>query len=242
VDEQNSNTGTETATVQAEMPRQDPIVKMPKRKGKAIAIVAAIIIALVAGACIALFVYSKIESTPTTVTSMTITPTKIVESFKIVSLELYYKEIIDSRSTDDRKLFGLIPGVLEDKEKILLVKITGKVFMGIDVDKHPIKVEEQYDESQKILKLTIPKAEIIAHETEKPIVVFNEANHTENYTLEEYIDLQDAAKLEVEAKINNGEYDGLIYRAQESAEKQLESLLNSIPDIRDNYRLVFVLE
>jgi hypothetical protein len=231
------NQNDDAATARAEKPKQDDLtIRIPRNKRKIIFIAAAAIAVI----AVSIFVYGKFAGTPTVVTSMTVTPTEIVESFKIVSLELYYNELINSQSTEDRKLFGFIQ--LESAEKWLIVQISGKVFMGIDIDKRPIQVVEQYDGSQKILKLTIPKAEIIAHEIDRPLVLFNEANHMENYTLEEYIDLQDAAKLEVNAKINNGEFDGAIDRAQESAKTQLQSFLNSIPDIRDNYRLDFVLE
>jgi len=225
-------------------------IKISKKKIRIIAVIVIAVVLLVVGIVAGFSIRNKLAPPPvadtkptsTSVTNITINPIAVVESFKIVSLELYYNDIIDNKTKKGRKLFGLIPGLLEDAEKRLIVQTSGKVFMGIDVKNHPIRVAEKSDGSQKVLELTIPKAEIISHEQYKPSVLIDDADHTENYTSEEFVNLQDEAKLSVNEKIDNGEFDNIIARAQESAKAQLESFLNSIPDIRDNYRLEFVLE
>jgi hypothetical protein len=79
--------------------------------------------------------------------------------------------------------------------------------------------------------VTIPKAYIISHDAQlndTAEVIFDIANHTERANVAQFVSVFNEKK-KIEDEINGDtEPSGLLGRAQQSAKKQLEFLLNAI--------------
>jgi hypothetical protein len=166
-----------------------------------------------------------------------LTPNAIIETFEISALDYEYTNIIYEENKGERKFLFV---KLQDSVQMYAVQYDGSVKMG--VDGKDIKIDEQYDGEGNILKVTIPKAYIISHDAplnDSATVIYDIANHAENASIGQYVDLFNVYKKDTETKLKE---NGYLDKAQESARKQLETFLNAIPDIRDNYKLKFVLE
>jgi len=170
-------------------------------------------------------------------TGKSIIPKEIIETFEISALDYAYSAIIFETTTVERKFlfFDLKPA-----SQMYAVQYEGLIKIGIDGKE--IEVDEQYIGEQQILKVTIPKTKILAHDA--PLndtckVIFDIGEKMENANISQYINLFNEKKKETE---NDVKESGLLKRAQESARKQLEAFLNAIPDIRENYELIFELE
>jgi hypothetical protein len=165
-------------------------------------------------------------------------PKEIIETFEISALDYSYRNIIFEKNTSERKFLFV---KLEDASQMYAVQFDGTIKLG--VNGKDIKIDDgQYDGERTILKVTIPKAYIIAHDAplnDTAEVIYDLADHTEKASIGQYTELFNEKKKEIETEIKAG---GLLERAQQSAKTQLESLLNAIPEIHDEYKLVFVLE
>jgi hypothetical protein len=202
-------------------------------KYKRIAAIAALTaIAVVAAMLIASTLKTRTES----VSGKSVIPKDVIETFEISALEYSYSAIIFERNTAERKFLFIR---LEDASQIYAVQFDGAIKLG--VNGKDVQLDEQLNGESKVLTVTIPKAHIISHDAplnDTAEVIFDVADHTEQARIGQYIGVFNDKKKEIEADIEVGD---LLERAQQSAKKQLESLLNAIPDIRDNYELVFVL-
>jgi hypothetical protein len=167
-----------------------------------------------------------------------ISPKEIIETFEISSLEYRYSNVIFESNTTERK-FLFIP--LTPATQMYAVRYDGSVKMGINGK--DIKIQEQYNGGDRlILRIIIPKADIISHDA--PLnntceVIYDVAIKAEAATIGQYIYLFNESKIETEEEIRNSD---LLDNAQESAKKQLEILLNAIPDINSHYIIEFELK
>lgn len=205
-----------------------------KRYVKIIKVVALVLMLLGVGAFVGYTLFAQQTSEPI---KEAITPLEIIETFEISALNYRYRNLFMEENIEERK-FAFIE--LSPAVKRYAVQYDGEIKMGVNGD--DVKLEIQQDNVGNVLKITIPKAEILSHEA--PLndtfqVVFDEAEHSEKYTIGEYANTLNDKKKETELEV---EQSGLLKQAQESAEKQISALLRSIPDIRDNYILVFDLE
>ncbi len=165
-----------------------------------------------------------------------LTPLEILETFEISSLSYHYRNVFYEANEEERK-FLFIP--LEPGVKRYAVMYEGMIKIGVNGEN--IKLNEQRNGETTILSITIPEAYIISHEA--PLndtleVLFDEAEHTEKFSIGEYASTLNEKKIEIETGV---EQSNLLEEAQEIAKNQLESFLRAIPDIRDNYVLVFEL-
>jgi len=184
-----------------------------------------------------IFVYDKFVVKTTIETGKTLSPIDIIETFEISALDYIYSSVIFETTTSERKFLfiNLKPG-----SHMYAITYDGVIKMGINGK--DIKIDEQYNGEQTILTITVPKAYIISHDAplnDTCSVIFDIADRMEHASIGQYIELFNEKKKETEEEIKQ---EGMLDRAQESAKKQLEAFLNSIPDIRDNYELRFVLE
>ena len=242
--EKNTNNIVESDSVEKIIPKDNSQIKKlmfnlggvhSKRWTSLIILIAFMIVAifftlLVTGAF-------KKEAGMLTETGKTIIPRAIIETFEISALDYAYSAIIFETTTVERKFlfFDLKPA-----SQMYAVQYEGLVKIGIDGKE--IEVDEQYSDEQQILKVTIPKAKILSHDA--PLndtceVIFDIGEKMKNASIEQYINVFNEKKKETENDIKESD---LLKKAQESAKKQLEAFLNAIPDIRENYKLIFELK
>jgi hypothetical protein len=203
-----------------------------------ILIIAAASLIVVVTAVITAFIVIKFVNVHTErVTGKSLYPKDIVESFEISALDYGYSSIIFERNTSERKFLFV---KLEEASQMYAIQFEGLIKMG--VNGKDIIIDEQYDGESKVLKITIPKAYIISHDAplnDSAEVIYDISDHMEHAQIGQYIEVFNDKKKEIEQEI---ESQGMLERARQSAKKQLEALLNSIPDIYDNYKLEFILE
>jgi Tfp pilus assembly protein PilN len=204
---------------------------------KKIIIIVGIIFIVIISAALTAFGITRLRPHTERVTGKSIMPKEIIETFEISALDYGYSSIIFEKNTAERKFLFV---KLEDASQMYAVQFEGIIKMGINGK--DVKIDEQYDGESKVLKITIPKAYIISHDAplnDSAEVIYDISDHMEHAQIGQYIELFNDKKKEIEQEI---ESQGMLERARQSAKKQLESLLNSIPDIHDNYKLEFILE
>jgi hypothetical protein len=184
-----------------------------------------------------IFIISRFSTHTERTTGKSIVPKDIIEAFEISALDYGYSGIIFERNTSERKFLFVS---LDDATQMYAVQFEGEIKMGINGK--DIKIDEQYDGESKVLKISIPKAYIISHAAplnDSAEVIYDISEHMEHAQIGQYIDLFNDKKKEIEYNLQS---QGMLERAQQSAKKQLETLLNSVPDVSDNYKLEFILE
>jgi len=200
-------------------------------------VIIAFLVVVLLSVLVTVFVYDKLAVKTMTETGKSILPKELVETFEISSIDFMYSTIIFENTTSERKFLfiNLKPGL-----QTYAVQFEGSIKMGISGK--DIKIDEPYNDEQKILKITVPKAYIISHDAplnDTVKVIYDFAERAETARIGQAFDLFNEKKKEIEDEV---EQAGLLDRAQESAVKQLEAFLNAIPDIRNNYELRFVRE
>jgi hypothetical protein len=170
-------------------------------------------------------------------TDISVILNEIVETFEISTLDYYYSAIISEENTTERKFWFI---ELDPAVQQYAVQFEGIVKFGVNGKE--VKLYPQYNGENKILNVTIPKAYLISHDAplnDTAEVKFDFAKHTERANIGQYTELFNEKKKEMENKLIE---QGLLEQAQQSAKKQIELLLNSIPEIQDNYTLKVTLE
>ena len=122
-------------------------------------------------------------------------------------------------------------------EKSFTLKWDGVIKAGVKVDQ--IKVE--LNEAEKKILVTIPVAEILSYDVDEDAVeVLDETNNKFNpITVSDKVNFD--AKTEQEMKDRAIE-NGLLEKAQKSAEKIIQNILLSNPAVTEEYSIVFVTE
>lgn len=122
-------------------------------------------------------------------------------------------------------------------EKSFTLKWDGVIKAGVKVDQ--IKVE--LNEAERKILVTIPGAEILSYDVDEDAVeVLDETNNKFNpITVSDKVNFD--AKTEQEMKDRAIE-NGLLEKAQKSAEKIIRNILISNPAVTEDYSIVFVTE
>ena len=157
----------------------------------------------------------------------------IVENFEISALEYNYRDLIFEENKENRS-FWFIP--LDPAVKRYAVQFDGRMKMGINGK--DIKI----DEGNGVIKITIPKAQLISHEM--PVddvieVVFDEGDNAKNFTITEYLVRFNERKKIIETKVAQSD---MYKQAQESTKKQLEVMFNALLNENSTYHFEFILE
>ena len=185
-----------------------------------------------------ILIYNKLTMKSMTTKGNALNPKAIIETFEVSSLDYQYSDVIFSKVTDPRKFLFI---KLSDAVQMYAVKYSGSIKLGINGK--DIKHAEHQEGEVTITTLTIPKAYQISHEAplnDSVEVIYDIAEHTENVSVEQYLEDFEANKKKTEAEIQAA---GLYEKAQESAKKQLEALFNSISESYEGeYKFEFVLE
>lgn len=141
------------------------------------------------------------------------------------------KDLFGSKSNKFTDLF--IPGT----EKSFTMKWDGVIKAGIQVDQ--IKVELEETEGEKKLIVTMPRAEILSYDTdENSFQILDEKNNIFNpIHVEEVQSFHKSTEEEMKQRaIDNG----ILEKAEASAEKIIEGLLLSNPAVDETYTIEFV--
>lgn len=121
-------------------------------------------------------------------------------------------------------------------EKSFTVKWDGKIKAGVNVKKITVAV----DENAKKLSVTLPKAEILSYEVDDDSVeVLDETDNKFNP-----ITVADKVKFDAETKeamIERAIENGILEKAQKSAEQIITNLLRVNPAIGDEYVIEFTV-
>ncbi|MDR0846080.1 MAG: DUF4230 domain-containing protein [Lactobacillales bacterium] len=206
---------------------------MKKAKWIVVSVIAVIvvIIALVVGA-------NVIMNGQHTSSSAAVEPKLIVEEFEISSLEYQYQLVVTKTEQEQRHFLFI---TLDSSFKGYAYQLDGTMKLG--VNGKDIKVKKTGISDKKIT-ITIPKAQILSNEpmwgnSGKPLFDIH-VNTKEGFSATQGLTELNKVKGELEKKVV--EDNILLPQAQESAKKQLKSLLEAIPEIKENYELKFILE
>lgn len=115
--------------------------------------------------------------------------------------------------------------------KRFIVAYDGRIKAGIDIGKTQIDI----DEDARAITITLPKSEIVSHETfEDTLVVLDETNNVFNpISIENYNEFVSEQKDGMEKKAIER---GLLTNADAEAKRMVQSFLSQIPGI-DTYQL-----
>ncbi|MGN1183157.1 MAG: DUF4230 domain-containing protein [Faecalibacillus sp.] len=115
-------------------------------------------------------------------------------------------------------------------QKSFLITFNGTIKAGVDFKKANIKVKN------KIIDISLPQCGILSHEIdESSIEVYDESNNVFNQiSINDYKTFakKEKSKTEKDAKNN-----GILDKANERVKDILTTYLNSLPDIKDNYKI-----
>jgi hypothetical protein len=173
---------------------------------------------------------ADIISSDTTI-NITSTVKEILPGAEYACLVYHYSSVITDSNV--KKLFGFNVPLSEKKA---IYTIDGTIKLGFDCKN--ITIENQYDN----IILNMPKIIILSHEIyPETFSLYDEKTSLFNrYGLKDANDIQLEHKKEMEEKIKSN--PGLFTQARQSAEQQFRLFLESIPEIRDKYTIVFEWE
>lgn len=171
-------------------------------------------------------------------TSGGMTPQSIREISQLATLEFRYRDVISIIEEEEFKLFGLWD--IDPGEHILIIQYDGIIKLGIDCGKIKFNEYPASKGGKKRVEIKLPGVELISSET--PLnsfeVVVNKGVYTKT-TVDMGVFLKEAAKRQ--GQYNSDTLNGELGKAaRENAKKQLQAILESIADVRDNYEIVWV--
>ena len=197
---------------------------------KRIAIIFAIALVIVG----VLFTHSKL----TTGVSGGMTPQSIREISQLATVEFRYRDVISIIEEEEFKLFGLWD--IDPGEHILIVQYDGIIKLGIDCSKILFNEYAVGEDGKKRIEIKLPNAVLISSETPMNSfnVVVNKGVFT-NKTVDLGVFYTEAGKRQEQhdREALNGE---IAKTARDNAKKQLQAILASFSEIKENYNIVWV--
>lgn len=117
-------------------------------------------------------------------------------------------------------------------EKSFIVAYDGSIKAGVDISRAQVEINED----ARVIHITLPKSEIISHETfEDTLVVLDEKNNVFNpISISDYNEFVERQKAAMEQKAVDR---GILTSASEEARRVVRSLLSALPGI-DAYRII----
>jgi hypothetical protein len=165
-------------------------------------------------------------------------PQSIREISQLATLEFTYTDIISIIEEEQFKLFGIWD--IDPGEHILIVKYRGVIKLGINCDKILFNEYQAESNGKKRVEIKLPDAVLISSETPMDSfeVIVNKGVFTKN-TVDLGVFFKEAGKRQ--AQYDSDAISGeLAKTARENAKKQLQGILESFSEIKDNYDLVWV--
>ena len=176
---------------------------------------------------LSLFNFTPVNRTASMDISSTVK--QVLPAAEFVSLIYHYTDIITH--SDAIRFFNL--GNIPFTERRAIYTIDGSVKLGFNGEN--IKIAS----SDGIIIVNMPAIEILSHEIfPETFNLYDERSGLFNrYTLEDSYTIQTIQRHELEKKVN--ENPALFAQARTSAEQQFKKLLESLPEIKDKYRIIF---
>jgi len=156
---------------------------------------------------------------------------------QLATLEFRYQDVISIIEEEDFKMFGIWD--IDPGEHILIVQFDGIIKLGIDCEKLLFNEKTADDDGIIRVEIKLPPVELISSET--PLssfqVVVNKGVFTKT-TVDIGVFFDEAAKLQ-DAHNTEALQGEMGKTARENAKRQLQAILESIQEIRDNYEIVW---
>lgn len=194
-----------------------------------------IILILVAGVVFAvIFTSNKIMTT----IGGGMTPQSIREISQLATLEFRYTDIISIIEEEEFKLFGLWD--IDPGEHILIVQYDGIIKLGIDCGKILFNEYPAAKGEKKRIEIKLPDVELISSETPMSSfeIVINKGVYTKT-TVDMGVFFKEAAKRQKQYN-DDALKSELGKTARDNAKKQLQTILESTAEVRDNYEIVWI--
>ena len=202
--------------------------KVKITKSYIIAIVILIVVAVV-GFLAGMYFQISYASRPdpaTTYTSETIAK-EIKDVCEYAVLDYRYTNV--GKFENQREFYGWsVPFT----SKSFILTYDGEIKLGVEGDKIDVNV------TGNIISIKLPDVKILSHEVhENSIKVMDETHNIFNQVeVEDYAKFATDRKLEKENEINASD---LLEQAKEKVKVQMTDLLDSLPDIKENYQIQF---
>jgi hypothetical protein len=196
---------------------------------------AIIVVVFVAASIIGTTIYYNSTHTSS---NAAIEPKAILEEFEISALEYQYQVIVGQTQEDKR---NFLFWELDPAFKGYAFQYDGSMQIGIDGKQISIDKEFFEKDGKTSIVITLPRAKILSHEImvgNSGEALYDFSANTEKFTATEALERQRIVKAELETKVS--EDTALMERAERSAKKQLQCLLDAIPGFTDNYTLSIV--
>ncbi|MDR2043663.1 MAG: DUF4230 domain-containing protein [Clostridium sp.] len=157
---------------------------------------------------------------------------------QLATLEFRYRDVIAIIEKEEFKLFGLWD--IDPGEHILIVQYDGVIKLGIDCKKILFNEYRAVKGEKKKIEIKLPEVELLSSETPMNSfeILMNKGVYTDD-TVDMGVFFKEAAKRQEQhvSDVLNGE---LGRTARENAKRQLQAILESFSEIRDDYELVWV--
>lgn len=150
---------------------------------------------------------------------------------ELATIEYRYTNVgtIDS----SKKLFGSDVDIPLTK-KSAIITMDGVIKVGVDVD----KIHIETNNTLKTITVLLPKAKILSNELdENSMTTYDETNGVfNNITLEDSSSIREAIK---KKSVENAEKNGIYDQAKTNAENIVRCIIESVPGVKDNYKILF---
>lgn len=166
------------------------------------------------------------------------TPQSIREISELATLEYRYRDVIAITEEEEFKLFGIWD--IDPGEHILIVQYDGIMKLGIDCSEIDFLEHDPVEGEKTKIEIKLPKTKLLSSET--PMDSFEVLVDRGVYTktrVEAQAYFEEAAirQAQYNTDVLSGE---LAVTARENAKAQLEAIMNSFSEIRDNYEIIWV--
>lgn len=156
---------------------------------------------------------------------------EIEEISELATVEYKYTNV---GVLDEKKQFSFWAQDIPFTEKRALIVMDGVIKAGIDCK----KVDIAGDEEKKTVTVTLPKAEVLSNELDESSlhVVADEQSIFNKLTQEDHNNL----RMQIKARaLENAKNSSVLTQADERARLLLKDLVESIPNVKGNYEVVF---
>ncbi|MBQ9346341.1 MAG: DUF4230 domain-containing protein [Oscillibacter sp.] len=155
---------------------------------------------------------------------------QIISVQKLITMEYHYKDI--GKHEDTKTIIGGITNPLTSKK--VLFTYQGTIHAGVDVK----KIQADVDEDAKVISITLPRGEILAHEMPpEDVEIYDERTGVfSKYSFDDRNQILVEEKNRIEREFENSSY---LEDARKEAEKAITALLSVLTE-KEGYTLRFL--
>ena len=156
----------------------------------------------------------------------------------MATIEFRYRDVITIIEEEEFMLFGLWD--IDPGEHILIVQYDGIIKLGIDCSKILFNEYAEKIDGKTKIEIKLPDAILISSETPQNAfeILVDRGVYTKS-TVDLGVFFKEASKRQ--EQFNSDELNGeMAETARDNAKKQLQAMLESFSEIRDNYDIIWV--